>query len=258
MNQRLSHPASARFLVVLAFGLLGAAALPVHAEGSGWFERAFALNSTTGSGKLKSETRVATGFQGVVVSGPMKVVLRQGAREGVEINADDNLLPLIETTVERGTLKIRPRKGSHYSTRNAVTITVDFVNLKDVTVGGSGDVVAQGVKTGALEVVIGGSGSVRFPELQAQTLKLAIGGSGDFETSGRAQKFSIGVGGSGSVRADKLDADEVSVSIGGSGDASVRANKTLDVSVGGSGDVVYSGDAVVRTSIAGSGTVKRR
>ena len=188
----------------------------------------------------------------------MKVVLRQGTREGVAVSADDNLLPLIETTVERGTLKIGPKKGTSYSTRNPVTVTVDFVTLKELTVGGSGDVVAQGIKAAALDVAIGGSGSVRFPDLQARTLSLAIGGSGDFETSGRAQKFSIGVGGSGSVRADRLDADEVSVSIGGSGDASVRANRTLDVSVGGSGDVVYSGDAVVKASIAGSGSVKKR
>ena len=258
MIQRLSQPASIRFLLGLALGLLAAAAVaPAHAEG-GWFNRVLGFNSVKGSGKLQSEVREVAGFQGVAVKGPMKVVLRQGTREGVEVSADDNLLPLIETTVDRGVLKIGAKRGTSYSTRNAVTVTVDFVTLKELAVGGSGDVLAQGIKAAALEVAIGGSGSVRFPDLQARTLSLSIGGSGDFETSGRAQKFSIGVGGSGSVRADRLDADDVSVSIGGSGDASVRANRTLDVSVGGSGDVVYSGDAVVKTSIAGSGSVKKR
>jgi hypothetical protein len=110
MNQRPTQP-TPRFLLGLAFGLLAAASVPAaHAEG-GWFERAFSLNSTAGSGKLQTETREVSGFQGVAVKGPMKVVLRQGTREGVAVSADDNLLPLIETTVERGMLKIGPKKG---------------------------------------------------------------------------------------------------------------------------------------------------
>ena len=258
MIQRLPRSCSVRCLLGLAATLLAAAAaLPAHAEG-GWLNHVLGINSIAGSGRPKTEAREVGNFQGVAIKGPMKIVLRQGTREGVEVSADDNLLELIETAVERGTLKIGPKKGVSYSSRSPVTVTVDFIALKDLAVGGSADVVGQGIKAAALDVAIGGSGSVRLPELQTRTLSLAIGGSGDFETSGRAVKLSIGVGGSGSVRAERLDADDVSVSIGGSGDASVRANRTLDVAVAGSGDVVYSGDAIVKTSIAGSGSVKKR
>ena len=38
------------------------------------------------------------------------VELRIGNSEGITIETDDNLLPLIETVIENGTLKIRPVK----------------------------------------------------------------------------------------------------------------------------------------------------
>jgi hypothetical protein len=262
MIRQASHRVARRFLLGLAVAALAGATLSSARAKDGdssWFDQAFSGgNRVVGSGRLQTESRAPGSFQAISIKGPIRMVLRQGSREAIEVTADDNLLPLIETRVENAMLKVGPRKGISYSSRNPVTVTVDFVALKELAVGGSGDVVGQAMKASTLEVAIGGSGTVRLPKLQASTLSLTIGGSGDFESSGRTGRFSVGIGGSGSVHAEELDADDVSVNIGGSGDASVRANRTLDVSVGGSGDVVYSGAAVVKTSIAGSGSVRKR
>lgn len=211
-----------------------------------------------GSGQLQKESRAASGFHAIAVGGAMTVVLRQGSREGVEVHADDNLLPLVETSVERGTLRIGTKKGVRYSSRNPVVVAVDLVRLDALTLGGSGHVAGPGLDADRLEVALGGSGRVQLPDLEAKALAISVGGSGDIELSGQSQRLEISVGGSGSVDAASLVADEVAVSVGGSGDANVHAKRTLDVSVAGSGDVVYRGDAIVKTSIAGSGTVKKR
>jgi hypothetical protein len=65
--------------------------------------------------------------------------------------------------------------------------------LKELTVGGSGDVVGKAVKASALGRGYRRlEGSVRFPDLQApHRWSLSIGGSGDFETSGRAQEVQL-------------------------------------------------------------------
>ena len=222
--------------------------------------QAWPFNETVkGSGRIVTETRALSGYQGVTVRGPFKVVLRQSGREGVEVRADDNLQALIETAVVDGnTLQIGMKKGADLAGRNQVLVTVDLVSLRWLTLGGSGDVSGPGLKTTLLDVAIGGSGSLRLPDLQTRALSLSIGGSGHFESSGHTRKLSVVIGGSGDVQADALDADEVSVSIGGSGGAQVHANKTLKVAIGGSGGVTYSGDPAVSTSVAGSGTVKRR
>jgi Putative auto-transporter adhesin, head GIN domain len=244
-----------RFSVV--FLLAACTQAVAAAEDGSWFSRIFGP-STVGSGNVKSENRTATGFQEVAAGGSMKVLLRQSGREGVEVSADDNLLPLIETRVSNGTLVIELKRGANYTSRNPVTVTVDFIALKSLSLGGSATISGASIKGSKLGVSIGGSGSVKLSDVQLSALDVSIGGSGSFAATGRSPKLSISIGGSGGALTEQLDADDVTVSVAGSGGAVVKANRTLDASVAGSGDVVYSGDAVARTSKAGSGTVTKR
>lgn len=233
----------------------------VHAAEGSWWER-FGGTSITGSGQLVSEPRPVVPFQAVNLKGSMKLVLRQAAKEAVEVRADDNLLPLVDTAVvERNglpTLEIATKRGASYSTRHRIVVTVDVVGLKALTLSGSGDAVAEGLKVGELQARIVGSGDLRLQQLNAEALAVKVSGSGDVLATGRTNRLAISIAGSGDVIARELEADEVSVSIAGSGDARVNARTGLDVSIAGSGDVRYTGDPAVKVSIAGSGDVKKQ
>ncbi len=67
-----------------------------------------------GSGKIQTQTRALSGFNGIVLDLPAKLELRIGSTESVTIEADDNLLPLIETVVEKGVLRLRPIKRNQH------------------------------------------------------------------------------------------------------------------------------------------------
>jgi hypothetical protein len=213
-------------------------------------------------GRPVTQARAVGSFEAVTVNSPFDVVLRQCDREAVEVLAVDKLQALIETTVvdrrQGRTLEIGLKKGVTLFTLRKVVVTVDVVNLRALTVNGSGDVSGNGLKAARLDVSVAGAGDVRLKELQADALSLAIAGSGDIEASGRAARLAIDIAGSGDVATASLDADEVSVRIAGSGDVDVIARKTLAVSISGSGDVTYRGDPQVTRSIAGSGTLTRR
>ena len=216
----------------------------------------------TGSGRMASEARAVPAFQAVNLKGAMKLVVRQAAAEAVEVRADDNPLPLIETVVvdRRGTptLEIGSKRRASYSTRNSIVVTVDVVTLKSLALSGSGDAVAEALKAGDLKVQIEGSGNLQLRRLAADALGIQVSGSGDILATGRAGALSISIDGSGDVVTRELESDDVSVSIAGSGDARVNARRTLAVSIAGSGDVDYTGDAVVRSSITGAGSVNKR
>jgi Putative auto-transporter adhesin, head GIN domain len=246
---------------LMALGAIAFTA-PAHAE-DGVIRIQFGnWKSITGSGKLGSETRAVSGFQAIALRGSMNVVLHQGTREGVELRADDNLLPLIETqVVDRDgvrTLEIGTKKDARYSSRNPVIANVDLISLQALAVTGSGDVLGDALKTSSLKVAITGSGDVKLRQLAADEVSIKISGSGDIEFSGRTGKLGVSIAGSGDVNTRGLDADDVSVSVAGSGDANVAARKTLSVSIAGSGSVVYTGDAAVKSSIAGSGSVTKQ
>ncbi len=219
--------------------------------------------ATTGSGRIATEQRGASDFEAISLTGSIDVVVRQGAKEGVEVQADDNLLPLIETVVEPGTagrtLNIRFKRGERVYNHGRIRVTVDVVRLGAVATSGSGDVRVDGLTTPAFKLSIAGSSDARLNGLATETLEVRISGSGDVVATGTARRVSLGIAGSGDANLSGLVADDVQVRIAGSGDANVTANKSLDVSVAGSGDVRYGGHVTaIKTSMAGSGTLARR
>lgn len=209
------------------------------------------------SGKVVTENRTATGFRGVRMNVPGTVVLRQAEAESVAIEADDNLMPEIETVVDRGSLEIRFRSKMNVLGRSTIRLLVSGPAFDSLAILGSGEIIAESLKSPALSVSISGSGDVKIARLEAGTLTTSIAGSGDVKLAGRADEVTVKIAGSGDVVAGSLDSKRAKVSISGSGNAVLLARESLDVSIAGSGDVRYHGDPAVTRKIAGSGSVKR-
>lgn len=216
----------------------------------------------TGSGTLATEPRSVPAFQAVLLKGSIDVQVRQAAVQKVEVKADDNLVPIVETTVvDRGgvpTLEVTTRRGTQFSSRNKLLVVVEVPTLQSLALSGNGDAVVEGIRTpGQFQALISGSGDMRLTQVEAAALVVRISGSGDVVATGRAPSLNVSISGSGDVVTRDLQADDVKVKIAGSGDARVRADKTLEVSIAGSGDVAYAGEASVRSSVAGSGSVRK-
>lgn len=245
---------------LVAAAALSAAALPVPAQAAPAI--AWAAGWTTGSGVAQTQARPLSAFNAIAVSGSIDVVVRQTGREAAEVKADDNLLPLIETVVERGsegrTLKVRWKSGESIHSKTNAVVTVDVKDLSAIATAGSGDVKVESLKTPKFSLSISGSSDARLDGLAADEFSVRISGSGDVKAAGSAQRLEIKISGSGDVDTQALQADDVAIAIAGSGDAAVVANRKLAISIAGSGDVVYSGAAAVSQSVAGSGSVRKK
>lgn len=217
--------------------------------------------STKGSGKLATDNRTVAEFQAISLRGAMDLVVKQGA-QSLQVQADDNLLALIETVVETTsqgpTLVVRMKRGEHLSTRNKLVLNVTVPKLSGVSAEGAGDIRVEAFNTPALKLALMGSGDAHLLKLTTGDLGISISGSGDVSADGTAAKVKVSIAGSGDVRLADLKADDVLVSIAGSGDAVVHANKSLEVSIAGSGDVSYSGNPTLKSTVAGSGSVSRK
>jgi len=238
---------SRRLLLIAGFGLV--------------LSPRFALADIRGSGNATTQRRHIGGFTAVSLSAPFAVVLRPASRESIEIVADDNVVPLIETrlrgSVTSRTLEIGLPHGSRIDPRTPVVVTVEYVRLSVLLLGGAGSIAGSAVRAGKLDASIGGSGALRLPGLEADELAVSIGGSGVFEGDGRVRKVALAIGGSGRCQAEGLVAGEVSVSIAGSGSARVHAETALHASIVGSGEVFYRGAPALYTSSIGTGRVQR-
>jgi len=176
-------------------------------------------------------------FDRVSIAGSFEVEVRSGDTSAPEvvIDADENLLPFIETIVDSGTLKVRVRRGYRISPRPRVLVRA--ADLSRIGLAGSSDVVASGLSGERFSIDIAGSGSVR--------------------ADGDVGAVSVDIAGSGDVRIVGLQAREASVSIAGSGDVELTSHESLKVSIAGSGDVRYAGNPRVSQRVAGSGHIEQ-
>lgn len=213
-------------------------------------------SAVQGSGQVIEDVRSVAGFSGLVVNGPVDVLLKASSAERVTVRADDNIVPLIETRIEDGKLVVGTTRGASFRTRSPLRVTVEFTALSSVTINGSGDVRADRLRSKLLDITVRGSGDVAIDSLESDTVALLIIGSGDFTATGRATNLGVSVSGSGDVQAENLEARDVGIRISGSGDAKVHATETLQVTIAGSGDVRYRGQPKVTKKISGSGEVR--
>lgn len=238
-----------------------AIALSFSAAALGWSVNWGGGERIEGDGKISREQRALSGFDGISLAGHIELKVRQSATPRVELEADGNLLPLVETRIVDGrggkTLEIGVKRGYQVTSRQPLRVEVDLPQLRAVAIAGSGKAEVDNMKSEKLDFSVAGSGSVRAPRLDAGKVTMSIAGSGDIHAGGKAAEMSASVAGSGDVRARDLAAEEVKISISGSGDAEVQAARRLKVSIAGSGDVRYVGDPQVESSIAGSGKVRR-
>ena len=190
-----------------------------------------------GSGNVITESREVSGFNEIVLGGTGRVVVDVTGTESLTIEAEDNIMPLLETRVRNGRLRL-DTSGSISPTAEIVyTITAD--SLDGLVISGSGVVEAEAIDSTDFRVDISGSGDVVVEGTLSGLLSVSISGSGEFD-------------------GESLTAPEGQVDVSGSGNAVVNVTDDLEVSVSGSGDVEYLGQPSVDPDVSGSGTVSPR
>ena len=240
---------SAAILVVAALLALA----PGHADAQMW-----GAERVTGSGIAKTEARNVSGFHAIALRVPARLKLRQSGREGLSITSDDNIVPLVETVVEDGTLVVRWAGKRNYSTTyKDLEIVVNAKNIDGLTVSGSGEVHAERLKTNSLRATIDGSGSIAVDALDTESAIAVIHGNGRLTAAGRADSLDVTLAGSGQLSAARLDSLRARIVVQGSAQATVRAKEELTATVAGSGEINYYGKPQLNRTVAGSGSIRR-
>jgi hypothetical protein len=189
-----------------------------------------------GSGIAATEQRKLADFDSVAFVGSMDVQIVTGAPAPLEITADDNILPLIQTEVTNGHLTVGSKVGIRPKT--PITLKIQAPNIKSVSGDGAVKIVAKG--------------------LQGNEISIDLTGASPVRASGKVERLRIETTGAGAVRADELAADHADVVVTGAGKIEVHAVQTLKVSMTGAGTVQYHGDPRIEKSIVGVGVIEKK
>ena len=215
------------------FSLL--AIISTNAYAAGW-------ETITGNGNLKKETRNASGYIGVSAAGSMNIQIAYGNSNSISIEADENLLSYIETSVENGILIIKTKKGYNLKTKNKMMVDVSFTKLTVVKLSGSGNINGDGAFTnsGKTEIHISGSGNMKLGFDNFGEIETSISGSGNIDLKGRqCNNITATISGSGNIDCSEVRVNDVFAKVSGSGNIKVYTTKSIDAKVSGSGNVYY-------------------
>jgi len=207
------------------------------------------------SGRNETVTQVLdlNTFDGIKLKIDADVFINQGDEQRVEVEAQQNIIDLIETDVQGRTWEIEFDDCVRQHNSIKIYITIPSIDL--ITISGSGFV--RGENTFTVEDIdlrINGSGDIDLA-LEADEVDGEITGSGKIILEGSTREFDLSIAGSGDYSTFDLDAQRGDIKITGSGDAEVYVAEFLDIRISGSGDVFYKGFPNLNVEINGSGRV---
>lgn len=212
-----------------------------------------------GNGQIKKETREVSNYTSLASQGSMDVQIAYGNSNSVVIEADENLLPYIETTVENGKLTIKAKKNVNLKSSSKMRVHVSMTKINSLQLSGSGNINGSGAFTsdGKTDIGVSGSGNLSLDFDSFKDLDLSVAGSGNIDLkSTTTNSINAKVSGSGNIDCSSISSKDVEAKLSGSGNIKVFASNSIDAKISGSGNVYYKGNVQnISTKVVGSGKV---
>jgi hypothetical protein len=219
--------------------------------------RSGSQQTIVGSGVVAEEDRAVIGFTRLTLAAVGDVHITQGAVEGLRIQAEDNLLQYIRTTVRGGTLEITSDSGVTLQNTLPIEFHVSLISLDGLLLAGVGEFDGPDLTVDQLSLTHSGVGSFDLVNLDAVGLDIVLSGVGDISISGTVGVQDITLSGVGDYEAENLASTEADIVVSGLGSVTVRVSDRLDVTISSTGSVFYYGDPILTISGSGTGTVQR-
>ncbi len=219
--------------------------------------RNVSIGATRGSGTVVEQTYDVSGFDRVTLAGSGNLFVAVGSTESLTVQAEDNLIPLLDVNVTGDELTIGFKPGANVNPTRPMNFYVTVTNLSSVHLLGSGNVQIGALNTNDLDIQIAGSGNTSIDQLTANRFTVEIPGSGSVSVAGSVNDQTVTILGSGNYNAANLKSANAVISIAGSADVTVDASDTLSVNIAGNGTVRYTGNPEVKKTILGSGDIKK-
>ena len=201
-----------------------------------------------GNGKLVTREVPVQSFNALKASGVYELKLTQGNKEGVKIEADENLQELFTVANNSGQLVIDMKKmeNKNLKSKNKMRVYVTFKNLKTLDIRMVGNVSAENqLAFEDVEIKNSSVGNVDL-DLTAQKINLENKSVGNVKLNGKAQDAVFVNNGVGNINAGSFVVQTMDIENSGVGNAEVNAEKGLKVKDSFMGKVKNKGAATAR------------
>lgn len=239
-----------------------------------------AFTTHFGSGNVVSETRDVRDFDQVDVCCGMQLILTQGNDIQLRLEADDNLLPEIETFVRNGQLTVRFRTNwgiFRLRWSQPVTVYLQMPTIHGVTISGGGSLTTETVEADRIAFEFSGGSRGTLKNVQAQTVELVNSGGSqatietlDVDTftvdlsggsrvtlnGGTATDQQITASGGSHYEAAALAGVTATLDVSGGSEAKVWVTEALNVQASGGSQIEYTGNPTLDQQLSGGSQLR--
>lgn len=197
------------------------------------------ISAIEGNGNTASEDRNIRSFIALKVSGGIEVELTQSDKETLTVTADDNVLPLIESVVKDGVLRIGLREPVRNVTAMKVKLTFKKLEAIDI----SGAVRLRGTNQMTFDQLeLEGSGASEYRlDLKSDYLVVDLSGASNADLRGNTNKLKIDASGASKIYTDSLESASAVVDASGASVVEVWATQSIVVDASGASGIRYKG-----------------
>ncbi len=214
----------------------------------------------TGEGNRTREYRDAGAFNKLQTTLTGRILISQNndlAANEVIIEAQENVLQVLETEVEDSTLQIGINDFECLREHKDIVITVEVKSIKAVTLFDLGRIETTNLITGEnFTVTVNGNAKADLL-LNVKNLNTVMNGSGEITYRGEAQTHTISHNGPGSVRGYEMPVQSTRVTVNDFGNSYVRGVQSIEAEFNGDGNIFYLGSPAISTSGEGDGEVRK-
>jgi len=201
----------------------------------GALSSACSLAGTAGEGPIKHETRTTQAFTRIDVGDQIQLVVRIGSAQPLELEAQENLLPIVATDVRNGTLRIAGSRD--FTSSHPVVVTIVMPSLDAIAMNDGSQATIDG--------------------LDADTFGVDLNGGAGLTATGTVRTVALDGNGGSRASLGDLAAETVVVDLNGGGSATVRASEQVTGDASGGAHLTVLGGARLMVDACCGGAVDR-
>jgi len=208
-----------------------------------------------GNGDVQTRTKSIDDFNRLEISGNFDVYLEQTGKPGLRIEADENIMDIIEVYQSGNRLEIRTEVSIIRARKKDLYITFDELRKMEIT-GAVEMRSEERLEFRDIEITGGGAADVNL-DMEARWLRIDISGAADFDLTGEAEEAELTISGAGGFDLLDLKTEKMNINISGAAHARVYVTEELDVEISGAGAVRYKGHPDINRNVSGIGSLRR-
>jgi hypothetical protein len=207
--------------------------------------------TVVGSGNVITEARQVSGFHAVEVSGVGTLVLSQGEKESLRVEADDTVLPYLISEVKDGKLHLHIKNNVSLKDTQPIRYLLTVRNIDTLTLTGATAGEVSRLKTDRLQLTLTGAGRCKMEAQEIGKLTVLVTGAGEIALNGKADNLNLTMTGASRYAGSDFAVQDAQVKITGASYAVLHSQNSLSVSATGASKVEYRGKPNVKSHVSG-------